>query len=723
LLLVAALAALTPGATHPARASADDTGEQRLAPLDAWRQVQEVCKEAVRAPSATDRVTRCEKFLSKHPGHEDMKPLLQALVDAYVETGEFEAARVGTLLEKMAALDDSGYYEPIRLVDNYYLKYGLPLDSGRRLLDMSRERFAREREKLDRIDDPKERQREKMVFDYYETRAVILEGLLQLEHGDPSGALETFREAERRAATIPHGVLVIDETGERSRRMSTGLMDPLGLGLAAAHSRTGRQEDARRQMDELLGFFSKEQLKELHAEVRADLGIEPPGGLEVASDPLPAPDFTLEDLEGNEVRLSDLRGQVVLVNFWATWCGPCRMEMPILQRFEKTHADKGVIVLAVSTDRFNDRSQIKPFLEENNFDFKVLLEEPEQLTGYDYQGIPALYVIDREGRIASARTGYDPDLKEKLETGILGIINGEPTPGRELLTVETAPESFGLLWMLPVEGDVDALAVASPVGEQPGEVAAIGRPGLMRWSATGEHLGNAPLQGWIQGLRPEDLDGDGTREWLVTTYTELKVLDSNGEQYWKLEPGTRQPEIVDCPDLDGDGLKEIVLKGNDRVVAVKHVPEQLWRNEDFKELQVVRPDPRGGLLAQADDVVQALDERGRPSGWSMNAAQGYSLSGRIDVGEGRWLDLYDGRWDRTPELSHDIDGDGREDIILVRWQGVVAYDVDGAPLLRISGDDTEFRAAFGDLDGRPGDEVVLFVKHYGLVVLGRKPAA
>ena len=102
------------------------------------------------------------------------------------------------------------------------------------------------------------------------------------------------------------------------------------------------------------------------------------------------PDFTLEDLAGNEVRLSDLRGKVVLVNFWATWCGPCRMEMPILQRFERTHADKGVIVLAVSTDRFNDRSQIKPFLEENNFDFKVLLEDPEQLTGYDYQGIPAL---------------------------------------------------------------------------------------------------------------------------------------------------------------------------------------------------------------------------------------------------------------------------------------------------------------------------------------------
>jgi thiol-disulfide isomerase/thioredoxin len=720
-LVLSALACVTPGLLPAGETAVQHAGEA-MAPLEAWREIHEACKQAVRQPGAPERITECEAFLKKHPAHEDMKPLLKALVDAYVETGEFDPARVGSLLEKTAALDDSAYYEPIRLVDDHYLKYGLPLDSGRRLLAMAGERIARERGKLDRIDDPKQRQRQATLYDYYETRALILEGLLQLEHEDPAGALETLRRAGSKARPIPQGLLFFDEKGKQSRRMSTGLMDSLILGLAAAYSRTGKPDEARRQMDELLGFFSKEHLKELQAAVREELGIDPPGGLEVASDPLPASDFTLKDLEGNEVRLSDHRGKVVLLNFWATWCGPCRLEMPILQRFEKTHADKGVVVLAVSTDRFNDRSQIKPFLEENNFDFKVLLEDPEQLAGYDYRGIPALYVVDREGRIASARTGYNPDLKEKLETSILGIINGEPTPGRELLRVETAPPDFGLLWMQPVEGDVNALAIAAPIGEQAGEVAVIGRPGLMRWSASGEHLGNAPLQGWTMGLRAEDLDANGTREWLVTTFNEIKVLDSAGEQYWKYELGTRQPEIVCCPDFDGDGLKEIVLKGHDRVVAVRHVPDQFWRNEDFKDLQAVRADPRGALLAQADDVVHALDARGRPSGWTMQAVEGYSLSGRIDLGEGRWLDLFEGRWDQTPELNHDIDGDGRTDIVLAQWEGVVAYAVDGTPLLRISGDEPEFNTAIGDLDGRPGDEVVLFIKHYGLVVLGRKPA-
>jgi thiol-disulfide isomerase/thioredoxin len=396
--------------------------------------------------------------------------------------------------------------------------------------------------------------------------------------------------------------------------------------------------------------------------------------------------------------------------------------MPELQKFQKEHRDKGVEVLAVNIDDFNSRSKIKPFLEENDLKMKVLLEDPAQLTGYDYSGIPALYVIDREGRIAHARTGYDAQLKEKLAHEIKAIVEAKGGTPRQLLTIEQAPAGWGVRWKQPVSGDVRALAVAAPMAgkggkaKASGEVAAVGREGLLRWAADGKALATKPLTGWSRSLHATDLDGDGKREWIVGGWQDLKVLDHQGDLYWE-HKGKGMVTMAAHHDLDGDGFQELVLQDGDRVVAMKAVPDPLWTSVPFEELEAVRVDPAGGLVVQADGQLVRLSARGKVVARGGQAPEGRTLSGRVDTPDGV-LDFFEGQWDPTPVLDHDIDGDGRDDVVVAGQQGVIVYDQSGQPILRVRSHDVGITAAVGDLDGKPGDELALFVDHYGLVVLG-----
>jgi len=142
----------------------------------------------------------------------------------------------------------------------------------------------------------------------------------------------------------------------------------------------------------------------------------------------PAEDFTAWDFEGNEVQLSDYEGNVVFLYFWATWCGPCREKMPIIQEFYEEHKDQGVVVLAVSSTVVEMRGgndadaaeaaqdQVKRFIEENGFTFPVLLDRhSEGWDIYQQRGIPANYVIDREGVVRFFRPGSYLDKQQMIE--------------------------------------------------------------------------------------------------------------------------------------------------------------------------------------------------------------------------------------------------------------------------------------------------------------------
>lgn len=110
-------------------------------------------------------------------------------------------------------------------------------------------------------------------------------------------------------------------------------------------------------------------------------------------------DFTLTDLAGKSWTLQQLRGKVVLVNFWATWCPPCRKEMPDLETLYNRFKGQGFIVLAISDE---DAAKVKPFIAERNVSYSVLLDPGRKVNElFEVQGIPKSFVYDREGKLVA----------------------------------------------------------------------------------------------------------------------------------------------------------------------------------------------------------------------------------------------------------------------------------------------------------------------------------
>jgi thiol-disulfide isomerase/thioredoxin len=117
-----------------------------------------------------------------------------------------------------------------------------------------------------------------------------------------------------------------------------------------------------------------------------------------------ARDFSLRDLDGSSVTLSDLRGKVVLINFWASWCGPCLIEIPHLVAFHAEHRDQGVEILAVNV--LEDRQQVAAFAEKHGMTFPVLLDTRGSVTAdYYVRAIPVSVFVDAEGVIGRVHIG------------------------------------------------------------------------------------------------------------------------------------------------------------------------------------------------------------------------------------------------------------------------------------------------------------------------------
>jgi peroxiredoxin len=119
----------------------------------------------------------------------------------------------------------------------------------------------------------------------------------------------------------------------------------------------------------------------------------------------PAPDFTLRNLQGNLAGLGDFKNQVIVLNFWATWCAPCLEEMPAFEKLYRRYRSEGLTVLAVSLDK-GDTSKVEKFVDTHNLSFPVLIDSDgiaEKL--YPSFTIPFTYVIDKKGRVAARVDG------------------------------------------------------------------------------------------------------------------------------------------------------------------------------------------------------------------------------------------------------------------------------------------------------------------------------
>jgi peroxiredoxin len=163
-------------------------------------------------------------------------------------------------------------------------------------------------------------------------------------------------------------------------------------------------------------------------------GLEGPSGPTITSDfalthgPLfePAPDFSLTTLEGETLTLSDLKGQVVLLDFWATWCPPCREEIPGFIALQEKYGDRGLTVVGISVDDAG-RETVAAFVEKNKMNYPIVMSDGKVEEAYGpIMGIPTTFLIEQRGRIVGKYVGYHD--REVFEREILAQLD-IPPPG------------------------------------------------------------------------------------------------------------------------------------------------------------------------------------------------------------------------------------------------------------------------------------------------------
>jgi peroxiredoxin len=134
-----------------------------------------------------------------------------------------------------------------------------------------------------------------------------------------------------------------------------------------------------------------------------------------------APDFALKNAAGKNLRLSELRGEVVLLNFWATWCGPCRQELPHLDKIHGQYRNAGLTVLAINID--NDRANAEAMLQKLGVRVPTLYDADKRVSKlYEVDTMPLTVIIDRDGRVRYVHRGYRAGFEQKYEQQVRELL-------------------------------------------------------------------------------------------------------------------------------------------------------------------------------------------------------------------------------------------------------------------------------------------------------------
>jgi thiol-disulfide isomerase/thioredoxin len=143
------------------------------------------------------------------------------------------------------------------------------------------------------------------------------------------------------------------------------------------------------------------------------LGIACAAGLSAqqSNQPIVFPDLEFVGQEGGSVRLSELKGNVVLVNVWATWCGPCKLELPVVQRMYDSYSDRNFVVVAVNVDA--DRKRVPPFMKQFNISVPVYYASPEDAGPLTARGIPSTFLLATDRTVLDSQVGYAPNVEDR----------------------------------------------------------------------------------------------------------------------------------------------------------------------------------------------------------------------------------------------------------------------------------------------------------------------
>lgn len=137
----------------------------------------------------------------------------------------------------------------------------------------------------------------------------------------------------------------------------------------------------------------------------------------------PAPDFTLKSNQGSNIRLADLKGEVVMINFWATWCGPCLQEMPLLNELYQKYESAGFTLLGVNVEDEEDKAKVNDMMEKLQVSFPILYDvESIASELYSVDAMPSTVFVDREGNFRYVHRGYKPGDEEGYKKIVQALI-------------------------------------------------------------------------------------------------------------------------------------------------------------------------------------------------------------------------------------------------------------------------------------------------------------
>ena len=143
------------------------------------------------------------------------------------------------------------------------------------------------------------------------------------------------------------------------------------------------------------------------------------------------PDFQLRSIDGEDVSLRDLLGKhVIVLSFWATWCEPCKAELPQLQKLYEAHHQEGLEILSISMDDASTTANVAPYVKRNGLQFPVLLDPDTRAASLynPHKSAPYTVVIGRDGKIVSEKSGYEPGAETTLEAELVALLKAPAAP-------------------------------------------------------------------------------------------------------------------------------------------------------------------------------------------------------------------------------------------------------------------------------------------------------
>jgi thiol-disulfide isomerase/thioredoxin len=139
----------------------------------------------------------------------------------------------------------------------------------------------------------------------------------------------------------------------------------------------------------------------------------------------PAPDFSLKSFDGQEITLSQLKGKVVLLDFWATWCGPCKESIPHLIQLYKNYRESGFELVGMNVDK-GDGEAVRRFVKSMDIPYPIVTAPEEVVRSYRVTGIPATFLIDKEGKIREKVVGFSGVIARQLDIKVADLTSEKP---------------------------------------------------------------------------------------------------------------------------------------------------------------------------------------------------------------------------------------------------------------------------------------------------------